>query len=229
MPDVRLQTASPDATIAFAQGLASILYPGDLITLEGDLGAGKTTFVRGLALGLGIDAGLVSSPTFVVINQYAAQDQSSTIPQLIHVDAYRLTSAEDLDSVGWDALFTPEGRPRQGSIAVIEWPGRIDGAVNEPIAKVSLLSEGDDTRTIAADLPPSWEGREGLDLLLSRPPTRCPTTNAWVAPTSPTYPFASARARDADLFGWLTEKYRSPRDLKPEDVGEGTADDQPFA
>ncbi|VAX42296.1 tRNA threonylcarbamoyladenosine biosynthesis protein TsaE, partial [hydrothermal vent metagenome] len=82
-------------TDALGCALAGILQPGDTLALLGDLGTGKTTLVRAIATARGIDPALVSSPTFVIVNEYPSPRQ--TDPPLVHVDAYRLTSADDLD------------------------------------------------------------------------------------------------------------------------------------
>src|SRR5690349_20654727 len=103
MLEATRRSTSPEYTQALGRSLARVLAPGDVILLEGDLGAGKTTFVRALASGLGIDPGTVSSPTFVMVNQYRPAAPGS--PELVHVDAYRLRSPDDLDSLGWDQFF----------------------------------------------------------------------------------------------------------------------------
>ena len=97
------------ATRAFARSLSTMLMPGDVIALEGDMGVGKTTLVRYIADALGVPSGVVSSPTFVVINQYAIPARESTAAahplapgQLIHVavDALALAGEEVPDGVG---------------------------------------------------------------------------------------------------------------------------------
>jgi len=104
---------SAAATQALAAALASRLFGGATLLLEGDLGAGKTTFVQGLAKGLGIPD-LVTSPTFTLIHEY---DQGS-LP-LIHLDLYRLTSQEV------SCLGVEEYWERQDAVVVIEWPQRL--------------------------------------------------------------------------------------------------------
>jgi tRNA threonylcarbamoyladenosine biosynthesis protein TsaE len=107
MPDT-VTTHSEDETIAVARAFASRLRPGAVVLLEGDLGAGKTAFVRGLAIGLGLDPDLVSSPTFTLIQEYRGT------PSLYHVDLYRLQGAE-VDDLGLDELSSGE------AIVAIEW------------------------------------------------------------------------------------------------------------
>ena len=104
----------PEATEAIGRALAGVLLPGDVVALDGELGAGKTTFVRAVAAHLGVEPGLVSSPTFVMVNQYPVPQSANASPlrggQVIHVDAYRLTGADDLETLGWDRLFDAGGQ-----------------------------------------------------------------------------------------------------------------------
>jgi tRNA threonylcarbamoyladenosine biosynthesis protein TsaE len=94
--------------------LGAILNPGDLVCLQGDLGAGKTTLVQGLAQGWGsLDA--VSSPTFIIVNMYRRADES----QLFHLDTYRLESASEAEMLDLDEML-------MAGPLVIEWPERIE-------------------------------------------------------------------------------------------------------
>lgn len=101
--------ASHEETLAFGQKMATLIPAHAILALSGDLGAGKTTFVQGLALGLGI-LERIQSPTFVLLNNY--QDR------LYHFDLYRLNKPSDFTSLGFEECFT------QG-ICAIEWPDRI--------------------------------------------------------------------------------------------------------
>lgn len=133
MPEI-FTTHSEDETIALARTFAARLHPGAVVLLEGDLGAGKTAFVRGLALGLGLDADLVSSPTFTLIQEYRGT------PSLYHVDLYRLQSGE-VDDLGLDELTTGE------AIVAVEWAEKLP----EPPADawlVRLEDKGGDDRRI---------------------------------------------------------------------------------
>jgi tRNA threonylcarbamoyladenosine biosynthesis protein TsaE len=108
---------SPDQTRRIGMRLGGALQAGDVICLQGDLGAGKTTFVQGVALGWGsLDA--VSSPTFILVNVYRRGDEA----RLFHMDAYRLDSTPEAEELDLDAMLN------EGTL-LIEWPERIDGLV----------------------------------------------------------------------------------------------------
>ncbi|MGM8365677.1 tRNA (adenosine(37)-N6)-threonylcarbamoyltransferase complex ATPase subunit type 1 TsaE [Virgibacillus sp. W0181] len=102
----QLKTKSEQETIKLASKLAMLLKPGDVLTLEGELGVGKTTFTKGLAEGLGVKR-MVTSPTFTIVKEYKGE-----LP-LYHMDAYRLEYAEE--DIGFDEYFGGEG------ITVVEW------------------------------------------------------------------------------------------------------------
>ena len=108
---------SPEQTRRLGARLGAVLRPGDVICLQGDLGAGKTTFVQGVAKGWGsMDS--VSSPTFIIVNEYRRADGNL----LFHMDAYRLDSAPEAEELDLDSMLA------DGSL-LIEWPERIDGFV----------------------------------------------------------------------------------------------------
>jgi tRNA threonylcarbamoyladenosine biosynthesis protein TsaE len=131
-------THSEAETSAIASDLARSLTTGAIVLLSGDLGAGKTAFVRGLAEGLGIDPELVSSPTFTLIQEY----RGGRLP-LHHVDLYRLRSIE-VDDLGLDDLTLERG------VTAIEWPDRLPRSL--PSAVHVHIEHGDgDTRTIQID------------------------------------------------------------------------------
>lgn len=211
-------------THAIAAGLASVLRAGDVVALSGDLGAGKTTFARGVAVALGAQASLVASPTFVFVHVYplaaVSRETPALLRRLVHVDAYRLGGSEDLEALGWDQLFDPSTRQASpDAAALIEWPERIADHLppSARMAQVVLRASGADERTIVLTLPEAWRDREGVELLLGRPAVRCPSTGVWVAPTSKSYPFANQRAQQGDLYSWLSERYVAPRPLRPDD------------
>ncbi len=135
MTTARFTTASEAETRALAARLAQSLTPGAVVLLSGDLGAGKTVFVRGLAEGLGADSEGVSSPTFVLVQEY----REGALP-LVHLDLYRLPSA-DLDDIGLDIDVAARG------VLAIEWPERLVRAIPDAI-NVSLTDAGGDCRDI---------------------------------------------------------------------------------
>ena len=109
---------SPEATRAFAAHLGAGLAAGDLVLLEGDLGAGKTTFVQGLARGMGL-AARVKSPTYTLVHEHRGADSGGGKgPGLGHLDLYRMAAGRDLSDLGLDDLLA------RGAVAV-EWGGRL--------------------------------------------------------------------------------------------------------
>jgi tRNA threonylcarbamoyladenosine biosynthesis protein TsaE len=108
---------SPDQTRRIGMRLGESLQPGDVICLQGDLGAGKTTFVQGIAQGWG-SRDAVSSPTFIIVNVYRRGDKA----RLFHMDAYRLDSTSEAEELDLDAMLA------QGPL-LIEWPERMNGLV----------------------------------------------------------------------------------------------------
>jgi len=119
----RFETTSEDETQALARDLAAELAAGSTILLTGDLGAGKTAFVRGLAEGLGIDPDEVTSPTFTLVHEY----RGGRLP-LVHVDLYRLERVS-LDEIGLDGDLAAAG------VLAIEWADRL---VRSPIGAVRV-------------------------------------------------------------------------------------------
>lgn len=133
-----LVTHSETETSAVGNELARSLTAGSVVLLSGDLGAGKTAFVRGLAEGLGIDPELVSSPTFTLIQEY----RGGRLP-LHHVDLYRLQSIE-VDDLGLEELTL------DGGVTAIEWPDRLPRELTS-VVNVRIEHGDGDTRTIQID------------------------------------------------------------------------------
>ena len=129
-------THSPLETRRFGSRLAQSLRAGDVLLLEGDLGAGKSELTRGIAAGLGIDDP-VPSPSFTILNVY----ESGRVP-LYHFDWYRLREAEELYELGMDEYLGGDG------IAVVEWPGRCPEAVPENALRIRLEQAGENERKI---------------------------------------------------------------------------------
>lgn len=130
--EITLKTTSKSETITLGKKVSKLLKPHDVITLKGDLGAGKTTFVNGVAKGLNVK-GSVVSPTFNILKCYF----DASIP-LFHIDAYRL---EDKNKdIGLEEYIEGEG------IAVIEWPEFISYLLNIPHLEIKILNKGGDKR-----------------------------------------------------------------------------------
>jgi len=146
-----VRTESEDQTAALARRLAGRLSAGSVVLLTGDLGAGKTAFVRGLAAGLGIDPEAVSSPTFTLIQEYRSATGSGHGALaagrrggiLLHVDLYRLSGGE-VDDLGLDELG--EG----GAVVAIEWAEKL-GAPPAGALRVTITDLGGDAREIRVD------------------------------------------------------------------------------
>lgn len=202
---------SLEATARLAQDLALVLRAGDVVRLDGDMGAGKTTLVRAVATAMGVDPGAVSSPTYVLMNVY---ETGAGRPPIAHLDCYRLTGEDELDALGWD-------RVTDGSaIVLVEWGERIGDALPPQTARVAITPIGEHARLFTLDLPEAWEARAGFPGLEARPDTTCPITGRPVPSDSPTWPFADERARLADLHGWVTERYTISRPIEQRDLEE---------
>jgi tRNA threonylcarbamoyladenosine biosynthesis protein TsaE len=131
----RRHSHSEDETRAIARALMGQLASGQIVLLSGDLGTGKTAFVKGLAEGLQIDADEVTSPTFTLVHEY----RGGRLP-LIHIDLYRLDRA-DLDDIGVDADLAASG------VVAVEWAERLMRLPADAV-RVTLTDEGDDRRLI---------------------------------------------------------------------------------
>ncbi len=136
-------THGPEETRALGAALGNILQPGDLVCLEGELGAGKTTFVQGIANGWG-SADQVTSPTFVLVNAYRRHDGQ----RLYHMDAYRLGNAAEAEDLDLDAMLAT-------APLVVEWADRIQDALPDFTFKIRIFDLGLDERKflIKADTP----------------------------------------------------------------------------
>ena len=128
-----LKTKSAEETMAFAEKLGSILEKGDVLTLAGDLGAGKTTFTKGLAKGLGITR-TVNSPTFTIIKEYKGR-----LP-LYHMDVYRLEDSDE--DLGFEEYFSGEG------VCVVEWATFIKEYLPDERLELVISHIGEDEREI---------------------------------------------------------------------------------
>lgn len=142
-----------DKTHAFGRYLGEMAMPGDVICLEGDLGAGKTTLTQAIAVGLEVpDAQYVTSPSFAIFHEYPGR-----IP-LYHMDFYRLHDASEIADLGLDEYFSLSG------LTVIEWPIRAAGLLPFDRLLLEIANPGDDSRVIHCTCNERWEGR--MDNLL---------------------------------------------------------------
>ena len=128
-------------TRALGQRLAERLKPGQIVAFTGDLGAGKTAFVSGMAQGLGI-SDRVTSPTFTIVNEY----EGGRLP-LFHFDLYRLSSAEELFDIGWEDYLA------RGGVCAVEWSENAAQALEgEPVIRVDIQrGAGDDQRVVTIE------------------------------------------------------------------------------
>ena len=128
---------SVEETWKLAKDLAAELKPGDIVCLEGDLGAGKTTFTQGLAAALGVP-GRVTSPTFCIVQEHAGAKAL-----LVHMDLYRLHGEEDVEAIGWEDYLA------RGAILVVEWPERAGSLIPAEAKRIVFRHlDGDESRRI---------------------------------------------------------------------------------
>jgi len=133
---------SEDETRLSARTLAAALIPGTVLSLEGPLGAGKTCFVKGLAVGLGLDPTMVSSPTFTLVHEY----DGGRLP-LIHMDLYRMESEADLAGLGLDDYLA------EPVVSAIEWGGKFASVLPPGTWRISFAIE-ESARRIRAEVLP---------------------------------------------------------------------------
>jgi tRNA threonylcarbamoyladenosine biosynthesis protein TsaE len=131
-----LISEKPEDTQGFAKRLADFLKAGDVIALEGDLGAGKTTFTKGLAEGLGVQR-MVNSPTFTIIKEYKGR-----LP-LYHMDVYRVEDSDE--DLGFEEYFEGNG------VTVVEWAHLIDTQLPESVLAVHLYHGDNGTRRVVLE------------------------------------------------------------------------------
>jgi len=152
--DAVVVCADEQAVAGFATRLAAALPPRAMLAIEGDLGAGKTTFVKHLAAAIGIDPSGVTSPTFTLAHLHevapadgAAGDESArsdhaSPTRLVHIDAYRLSGLDDLATIGWEEFVAGEGW------LAVEWPERVAAALPADRLTIRIEITGMDSRTL---------------------------------------------------------------------------------
>lgn len=133
---MRFELFTIDDTEQAARTIAAVLREGDVISLEGEMGAGKTTFVKGLLAGLK-SAAEVTSPTFAIAQYYEA------VPPVWHLDLYRIDDPEELEDIGYEEYFYPED-----AVTLIEWPQMAGDYLPEGHLTIRIEKEGDRRRLI---------------------------------------------------------------------------------
>jgi tRNA threonylcarbamoyladenosine biosynthesis protein TsaE len=152
---IALTTGTPEETRALGAAVAGLLVPGDVVSLTGDLGAGKTCLVQGAAAALGV-TDPVTSPTFVLVREYRGD-----LP-VYHLDVFRLDRIQEVLDLGFEDLLDPSG------VMFIEWGDAIDTLLPDSFLEIRLaVGEDGDTRLIEVAArgrawAPRWERLEGL-------------------------------------------------------------------
>ncbi len=130
------QTKSASETIRLGRNLGSLLLPGDIVALVGELGSGKTQFIKGLAAGVGVrKPTYISSPSFTLINEHLGK-----VP-FYHIDLFRLKSEKEAEELGLEEYFQGEG------ITAIEWADKIPSLLPQEILWISIRYTGEHTRS----------------------------------------------------------------------------------
>ena len=130
---VTVESNRYEETLDLGRRIGRIVKPGDIISLDGDLGAGKTVLTRGIAEGMGLDPQDVMSPTFAIVNEY---EKDGCVP-LFHFDTYRLQDADDFLACGLDEYFY------RGGVCVIEWGNVIADILPEDTKEIEITGVGD--------------------------------------------------------------------------------------
>ncbi|HVF92721.1 MAG TPA: tRNA (adenosine(37)-N6)-threonylcarbamoyltransferase complex ATPase subunit type 1 TsaE [Sphingomonas sp.] len=142
-----MRLADPQATEAFGASLAPLVRAGDVVTLSGELGAGKTSLARGLLAALGL-AGEAPSPSYAIVQPYAPPEVALPV---LHVDLYRIDHADEIEELGLDDA-------RADSVLLIEWPERAPGFWPDALA-LTLAITPDGARALTAAVPTGWSAR----------------------------------------------------------------------
>ncbi|MEW5795116.1 MAG: tRNA (adenosine(37)-N6)-threonylcarbamoyltransferase complex ATPase subunit type 1 TsaE [Candidatus Zixiibacteriota bacterium] len=131
MKVLKVISHSEDETVALGRRLAASFDSGDVIILRGELGSGKTTFVRALVAARGIDERLVTSPSYTFVNEYPGD------PPIYHLDLYRMGDVSELTEIGWDDFLSRDG------IVIVEWGERADYRLPSRyyLAEFSIIDE----------------------------------------------------------------------------------------
>lgn len=140
----KIEIATAEAMPQAAQEFASLMGDETVYAFYGEMGAGKTTFIRELCRALGVEEDLANSPSFSIINEY----RSDTTAELIyHFDLYRLESVDEALEIGVEDYFD------SGALCLLEWPERIEPLLPDDTVKVTISVNPDDSRTLTIDIP----------------------------------------------------------------------------
>ncbi len=138
---MRIFSKSAEDTFKQGELFSKELEPGDVIGLDGDLGTGKTQFVKGICSGFGVNE-VVNSPTFIIVNEYSGKYRNKEL-KIYHFDLYRLTSPGELGTLGFEEYIT------ENSICLIEWPELAEKYLGKPVKKVKFsYGKGENEREI---------------------------------------------------------------------------------
>lgn len=139
-------THSGADTLEVGRKLAALLKPPQLLLLRGELGTGKTTLVKGVAMALdAADPDEVTSPTFTLIHEYEGTQDGKGV-KLFHLDVYRLEGERQLETLGLDELLTPD------ALVLVEWGEKFKSIVKRATGEIVITSEGGDTRKITVTM-----------------------------------------------------------------------------
>lgn len=226
--ELELTSRSLSQTLSLGRIIGQSVQGGDVLSLIGDLGAGKTQFVRGLAQGMQLDDSAVASPTFVM-----AVEHRSAIPHrpvLVHIDAYRINSLDDLETIGWTASEDASlAEFRRGAVLAVEWADRLEGLMVPDRLEIRLAhsSDNDQHRTLRFRGIGDWASRlatlaHELQRVASESSskTQCPICRTIVPGSAPSFPFCSPRCRTIDLGRWIDGRYTISRPIETPDLEE---------
>lgn len=197
-------------TEAFARALGALCRGGERIALNGEMGAGKTTFVRGLASGLGLEANEISSPTFTLMHVHDATEADPK-RSLVHVDAYRLEDPSELLDLGWQEILDDDT-----NVVVVEWPQRLAGSLGDLVLELELFhavssDDGEPGRELVFNTNLRDESMQQLF-------TSCRTCDKILHAGVRSFPFCCSKCRMADLGNWFDGNYSVSREIEEDDL-----------